>query len=583
MNYAQCINTSCLHYQERREPMVCARCGSSLIVEEQLLPVKLLSQPNNYFSARTTQTFEAVDIATQERVILRVVHSDKTTLVEPLLLAVRALRHIHAVEPHPGIMQLAERYGYFTWQILPNEPPAHFMVTMKVEGENLYDWSRRRHSIVDESLAIKWLKQLIDAVGALHSEGVLHRDIKPENIIVDREQQQLVIIDLDAVCPLGDGLTVIPAEFLPVVGTGLYMAPEQSKGYPRPRSDFYSIGCVVAELITGDSIRKLQAATKEIEWPKKTQVSPQLRSLLEQLTHPNIIYRPTNAAQILSYLEDADRWSAASTTKRDQRQLVRTLVVLIASFAALFIQNAWARQRAMSTARTKTEIAQILSDANRELVSGEPEAAIRLMQQAVAKEPKNAHFISTLAIAQALSGDRTEAIANFEAALEIDPNDPITRYDLANTYEAVDIQEAIENYRLAIKLADVQGNPNVGTKAKNNLARAYLLLNQPQKAIELLNDLADTTDDPFTKAIILKNQAWANYQLDNLATARSQLVRAIDIDPRQTDAFCLKALIQQQVGEDSYNDHVTCLNMYMPETKPEVEEWKTQLEELPGQ
>ncbi|MEE1737670.1 PQQ-binding-like beta-propeller repeat protein [Streptomyces sp. BE147] len=124
-----------------------------------------------------------------------------------------------------------------------------FLVMELLRGEGL-DAVVRRGPAGEEDVA-RWGAQVCDALGEAHAAGILHRDIKPANLFV-AASGNLKVLDFgiaraaDA-SATGDRLT--DTGFM--VGTAAYMAPEQARGRPEQRSDLYSLGCVLFELLTG--------------------------------------------------------------------------------------------------------------------------------------------------------------------------------------------------------------------------------------------------------------------------------------------------------------------------------------------
>jgi serine/threonine-protein kinase len=122
----------------------------------------------------------------------------------------------------------------------------YYIVMEYVEGETLKDLIRRRGRLSgNESVNITM--QLLAAVDFAHHSGIIHRDIKPQNVMIDRGGT-CKVMDFGIARAGDSGMT----EAGSILGTAQYLAPEQAKGYPvDERSDLYSVGVVLYEMLTG--------------------------------------------------------------------------------------------------------------------------------------------------------------------------------------------------------------------------------------------------------------------------------------------------------------------------------------------
>jgi len=126
-----------------------------------------------------------------------------------------------------------------------------FYVMPYVKGESLrHKLERERELPIDEALRITG--QVASALGYAHDQGVIHRDVKPENILLYEGEAMVADfgIALAVSAAAGERLT----ETGLVVGTPEYMSPEQALGERElhARSDVYSLGCVLYEMLAGE-------------------------------------------------------------------------------------------------------------------------------------------------------------------------------------------------------------------------------------------------------------------------------------------------------------------------------------------
>lgn len=143
---------------------------------------------------------------------------------------------------HPNLVQLLD---------LVEDGGRLLLVMELVEGEELLAYVRHGPQGADEIRLRAAFLQLAQGLYALHAERKVHRDVKPGNVRVTREGR-VVLLDLDLSYDLDSesGLSVWPSDTR-MVGTALYMAPEQaSSARASFASDWYSFGVVLYEALT---------------------------------------------------------------------------------------------------------------------------------------------------------------------------------------------------------------------------------------------------------------------------------------------------------------------------------------------
>jgi len=157
-------------------------------------------------------------------------------------------------------------------------------------------------------VALGYLRQLSAALGALHAIGVLHRDVKPGNVLM-REDGSLAFIDFGLARQLGleSDITGTGAIF----GTPHYMSPEQGHGVLLDeRSDLYSLGVVLHEMLTGEKPYLAETPLAVIykhanaPLPQLPQTLAHLQPLLDTLLAKRPEDRPASAAALVARIDE---------------------------------------------------------------------------------------------------------------------------------------------------------------------------------------------------------------------------------------------------------------------------------------
>ena len=142
---------------------------------------------------------------------------------------------------HPGIVaiheygRLADGRGFYAMRLVP--------------GVRLADRVRRLPSLADR---LRLFDRICDVVAFAHARGILHRDLKPSNVMVGAFGEVLVL-DWGLARRRDHEPPLVSDPVAAGSGTAGYMAPEQAAGRADERSDVYSLGVLVRDLVTGQT------------------------------------------------------------------------------------------------------------------------------------------------------------------------------------------------------------------------------------------------------------------------------------------------------------------------------------------
>lgn len=146
---------------------------------------------------------------------------------------------------HPAIVAV-----YDTGEAKVDDGPLPYIVMEYVEGDTLRDIVRGQGPLPPRR-AMEVVADVCAALDFSHKAGIVHRDMKPANIMINRAGA-VKVMDFGIARALADSSNPM-TQTAAVIGTAQYLSPEQARGETvDARSDVYSVGCVLFEILTGE-------------------------------------------------------------------------------------------------------------------------------------------------------------------------------------------------------------------------------------------------------------------------------------------------------------------------------------------
>jgi serine/threonine-protein kinase len=294
-----------------------------------------------------SRIFVAVETALDRRVVIKVLRPELAAEVD----SGRFQREIHFAarlqHPHLVPVHSAGQVRGLLYYTMPF-----------VEGESLrHRLEREGPRPIPEVVGI--LREVTDALSYAHRQGVIHRDLKPANILL--EEGHALITDfgiakaLSTAATGGTEPTTLTSSGV-IAGTPVYMAPEQAAGDTiDARADFYALGCLAYELLTGrppfsgGSVQELILA-HITEKPEpvailRADVPRALGALVMRLLEKRPADRPQSAGEILRALQAADHgvhsapWHAGLflRIRRWPRQVTALAITVLVLLGVVFL------------------------------------------------------------------------------------------------------------------------------------------------------------------------------------------------------------------------------------------------------
>lgn len=204
------------------------------------------------------EVWKAFDTQLQRYVAIKFLHAnlrDDPNFVTRFQREAQLIASLH----HPNIMQIHDFQLTAATESQENSfLPTAYMVMDYVEGQTLATYIRNtsgKGQIPAPLDIVRLFTSVSLAIDYAHQRGMIHRDIKPSNILLDARNTTInpmgepILTDFGVARMMSVSSNTLSGTLL---GTPLYISPEQARGYPgNERSDLYSLGVILYEVVTG--------------------------------------------------------------------------------------------------------------------------------------------------------------------------------------------------------------------------------------------------------------------------------------------------------------------------------------------
>jgi hypothetical protein len=280
------------------------------------------------FSAIDTRDGSTVAVKT-----LRFYQSKDRSLRERFLLEAHAMQRL----AHPAFVPVLE---------IGEDRGIPFFVMPLLKGEDCANLIKRLGPL-PIPMVVDIARQATAALDAIHANGLIHRDIKPSNLwiqILDTEKPLVTLLDFGLVCTNENDSSLTGTGV--ILGNPAYLSPEQTEGADAkvdPRSDLFSLGCVLYEAVTATPVfpgsTSLDILRNHIKFkitpPSRLRrdVPPRLERIIMGLLERNPTRRTPNTSTLARQLNNPNLLTIPLVSRR-QAMWAGTTVAATAALSA---------------------------------------------------------------------------------------------------------------------------------------------------------------------------------------------------------------------------------------------------------
>jgi len=275
------------------------------------------------YQARDTELDREIAIK-----ILRPEHVFKPQVVQRFLQEARAAARIN----HPGIVTVHESGHVSGTNTLAD---GTVYIAMELLAGDTLQQRIHKNGKLPIGIAIGMCRQMADALAAAHVANIIHRDLKPANIFLVRDPavlggERVKVLDFGIAKLADDFGGAVQTHSLVMLGTPMYMSPEQCKSSAKvdARSDIYTLGCILFEMITGKTpfagdsgelIAKHQLVAPPTARSLMPEIPTELDQLISSMLAKSLDERPQTMTAVIDVLDAIEERIAPAPEMQDEK------------------------------------------------------------------------------------------------------------------------------------------------------------------------------------------------------------------------------------------------------------------------
>lgn len=459
-----------------------------------------------------------------------------------------------------------------TYEIGETRGGTPFFVMDFVDGRNLSSMlleSKRLNS----KRVLEILIPVCEAIEHAHSKGVVHRDIKPSNILISKDGL-IKVVDFGiakVAMTATTGNTGNLTQTGEVFGSPLYMSPEQCMGEPSDvRSDIYSLGCVMYELLVGDApfqganpikiifghINSKPAAISKLV---KNEGDKRLYGL-EAIILRCLEKKPEDRYQTVrelhddleSVLNEKTPVNALNSPAR-RRSLMKNAAIIVG-----LIGVACGAGYFTFTGMTHSHVSETPAPSHN---SQDMDKLVASFSNEIRAHPDEEYWYIMRGITYRESGQLTNALMDFTMAISKNPKSAKAYRERGWTYAKLeDWNKAIENNTKAIELDPKLSDAYIGR------ARDYIATGEFQKSYDDASKAIELNQHNPTAYL---NRATASFEMSNYKQCMADCDSAVALDPADPHLRILRSRVAEKLHDYSKGiDDLTFILSKKPDDVP---------------